>query len=64
MRDRKRSNIVLLKDNHPLDDYFYELIVFTGNRSESGTRSKVKLFLVNLSVNIFVEAQLNALNDV
>ena len=42
MRDRKRSNIVLLKDNHPLDDYFYELIVFTGNRSESGTRSKVK----------------------
>jgi DNA-binding transcriptional MerR regulator len=32
---------VLLKDNNPLDDYFYELIVFTGNRRESGTRSKV-----------------------
>ena len=42
IKDRKRSNIVFLKDNHPLDDYFYELIVFTGNRSESGTRSKVK----------------------
>ncbi len=42
MRDSMRANIVLLKDNHPLDDYFYELIVFTGNRSESGTRSKVK----------------------
>jgi hypothetical protein len=45
MRDRKRANIVLLKDNHPLDDYFYELIVFTGNRSESGTRSKVIMSL-------------------
>jgi len=41
-RDRQKSNIVLLKDNNPLDDYFYELIVFTGNRSESGTCSKVK----------------------
>jgi hypothetical protein len=45
MRDRKRSIIVLLKDSHPLDDYFYELKVFTGNRSESGTRSKVIMSL-------------------
>ena len=41
VRDRKKANIVLLKDNNPLDKYLYELIVFTGNRSESGTRSKV-----------------------
>jgi len=40
-RDSQKSNIILLKDNNNLDDYFYELIVFTGNRSESGTRSKV-----------------------
>jgi len=42
MRDLKRLNIYPLKDNDPHDDYFYELIVFTGNRNESGTQSKVK----------------------
>jgi hypothetical protein len=46
-RDRKRSNIVLLKDNNSLDDYFYELLVFTGNISESGTRSKVILVKID-----------------
>ena len=39
--DSKKSNTVILNENNPLDDYAYELIVFTGNRSESGTRSKV-----------------------
>ena len=43
--DSKKSNTVILKDNNPLDDYAYELIVFTGNRSESGTRSKVNLII-------------------
>ena len=41
VRNRRKANIVLLKDNNPLDKYLYELMVFTGNRSESGTRSKV-----------------------
>jgi polycystin 1L2 len=41
LRDLKRLKIVSLKDNFPSDSYFYEIIVFTGNRSESGTRSKV-----------------------
>jgi hypothetical protein len=46
--DSKKSNTVILIDNNPLDDYAYELIVFTGNRSESGTRSKVNL-IINFS---------------
>jgi len=40
-RDSKKMKIVSLKDNNPNDAYFYEIIVFTGNRSESGTKSKV-----------------------
>ena len=40
-RDLKKLNIVPLKDNFPNENYFYELLVFTGNRSESETRSKV-----------------------
>jgi len=47
MQDEKKMNLVPLKDNNPSDSYFYELIVFTGNRNESGTHSKVfKLVLV------------------
>ena len=41
MRDFKKLNIISLKDNNPNDSYLYELIVFTGNQSESGTQSKV-----------------------
>ena len=40
-RDLKKLNLIPLKDNNPNDNYFYELIVFTGNQSESGTQSKV-----------------------
>ena len=43
-QDLKKMNIVPLKDNNPSDDYFYELIVFTGNQKESGTQSKVNFF--------------------
>ncbi len=42
-RDLKKLNIIPLKDNKPNDDYFYELIVFTGDLNESGTKSKVKI---------------------
>ena len=44
MKDLKKLKIVPLKDNNSKDSYLYELIVFTGNRSESGTRSKVNLY--------------------
>jgi hypothetical protein len=40
-RDSKKMGIYPLKDNFHSDTYFYELIVFTGNRSESETTSKV-----------------------
>jgi polycystin 1L2 len=45
-RDLKKLNIIPLKDNKPNDDYFYELIVFTGDLNESGTKSKVKINLI------------------
>ena len=41
-RDKRKMNITVLDDNHPNDNYFYELIVFTGNQNESGTQSKIK----------------------
>ena len=31
-----------LPDNHPMDKYFYQILVFTGFRKESGTSSKVR----------------------
>ncbi len=41
IQDEKRMNLVLLKDNNFNDTYFYEIIVYTGSKRESGTRSKV-----------------------
>ena len=52
-QDLKKMNIVPLKDNNPSHDYFYELIVFTGNQSESGTQSKVNYFSFNITSNNF-----------
>ena len=40
--DLRKLRITPLKDNNPNDSYFYELMVFTGNRSESQTQSTVK----------------------
>ena len=45
-RDMKKMNIIALVDNDPAKNYFYELMVFTGNRSESETNSKVKFLLL------------------
>ena len=39
--DRDKANIYLLIDNSKLDLYYYEMIVFTGNRPNSGTLSNV-----------------------
>lgn len=38
--DNKRS-VFILADNGPFDQYFYELIVFTGGRKNAGTHSNV-----------------------
>jgi len=40
-RNLKKMNVVFMKDNCPKDSYFYELIIFTGDKKESGTDSKV-----------------------
>jgi len=43
IQDEKKMNLVLLKDNETsTDSCFYEIIVFTGTKRESGTQSKVK----------------------
>ena len=42
-RDQKKLNINLLKDNNAVDNYFYELITFTGDHKEAGTNSIVIL---------------------
>ena len=45
-QDAKRLNLVYLKDNSSvLDQYLYEVIVFTGNRKNAGTKSKVSLII-------------------
>ena len=44
-RDKRKTNLVFLKDNRNYDDYFYEIIVFTGNRSDAGTNSNVSLIV-------------------
>lgn len=41
-RDGKKRSIFLLADNSPVDEYFYELIVFTGTRKDAGTKSRVR----------------------
>ena len=48
-RDAKKLTLNPLKDNYPCDNYFYELLVFTGNRSESATNSKVYILLALIS---------------
>lgn len=40
-RDSLKSKVHILADNNLDDDYFYEIIVFTGNRKKAGTTSNV-----------------------
>jgi hypothetical protein len=42
-KDAKRVGVSLLEDNPPYASYFYEVIVFTGSRSDSATDSKVSI---------------------
>lgn len=43
--DSKKIGICLLKDNQPLDSYFYEVIVFSGSRTNAETDSQVSIVL-------------------
>ena len=43
-RDSKKLNILPLSDNLPTDEYFYEIITFTGSRPEAGTESNVIIY--------------------
>ena len=45
MRDKKKYNITPLTDNLSDDSYFYEVIVFTGNRKGAQTDSNVKFII-------------------
>ncbi|CAF4464910.1 unnamed protein product, partial [Adineta steineri] len=35
------SNIIYLRDNYKDDHYYYRIVVFTGYRKNSGTKSKI-----------------------
>jgi hypothetical protein len=47
-QDLRKIKVIPLKDNVESDNYFYELIVFTGNCKESGTHSNVFFILIHL----------------
>ncbi|CAF1272127.1 unnamed protein product [Adineta ricciae] len=44
-KDAEKLGVTVLPDNHKLDDYFYEIIVFTGQRKDAGTKSNVQFVL-------------------
>jgi len=43
-QDFLKIGVTPLIDNHPIDDYFYEITIITGNRVNAGTDSKVILY--------------------
>ena len=42
-QDFLKIGVTPLIDNHPIDDYFYEIVIITGNSVNAGTDSKVIL---------------------
>ena len=42
-KDIEKLGVTPLPDNHQLDEYFYQIIVFTGQRKDAGTKSNVRL---------------------
>jgi hypothetical protein len=44
-KDIEKLGITPLSDNHKSDQYFYQVIVFTGQRKDAGTKSKVHFIL-------------------
>jgi hypothetical protein len=41
-KDLDKLGVIILPDNHRQDQYFYQIIIFTGHRKDAGTESKVK----------------------
>jgi polycystin 1L2 len=41
-KDLEKLGVTPLPDNHKSDQYYYQIIVFTGQRKDAGTKSKVK----------------------
>jgi polycystin 1L2 len=40
-KDLQKLGVTPLPDNHKCDQYFYQIILFTGQRKDAGTKSKV-----------------------
>jgi len=43
-KDIEKLGVTPLPDNHKVDQYFYQIIIFTGQRKDAGTESKVKFY--------------------
>ena len=44
-KDIEKLGVTPLPDNHKSDKYYYQIIVFTGQRNDAGTQSKVHFVL-------------------
>ncbi|CAF3897839.1 unnamed protein product [Rotaria sordida] len=44
-KDLEKLGVTPLPDNHQSDQYYYQIIVFTGQRKDAGTKSKVHFVL-------------------
>ena len=44
-KDVEKLGVTPLPDNHRSDQYFYQILVFTGHRKDAGTKSKVHFVL-------------------
>jgi hypothetical protein len=44
-KDVEKLGVTPLPDNHRSDEYFYQIIIFTGQRKDAGTQSKVHFIL-------------------
>jgi magnesium-transporting ATPase (P-type) len=42
-KDLRKLGVIPLLDNHKSDQYLYQITVFTGQRTDAGTKSEVKL---------------------
>ncbi|UJR19272.1 hypothetical protein I4U23_022401 [Adineta vaga] len=49
-KDVEKLGVTILSDNHKEERYFYEILVFTGQQKNSGTKSNVHLVLLFISM--------------
>jgi hypothetical protein len=47
-KDIEKLGVTPLPDNHKSDEYFYQIIVFTGQRNDAGTKSNVRLCKIKI----------------